>query len=242
MANVVKKTAKDMGKTESVEEVKEVAVSKEEASISSDAKRIEQLEAQIELLTKMLMNQQGANQQMMAAQAARKLDDEVTVVHLIQRDSGLKTHIQLSNMTIDFRNFGEERVLPRIVFEELVGKYRSWFEDGILAPGPEAGDIARRYGIKVSSEFGINKDLLAKLPNMDLYELEKFFESVGGVHRELILEQFRRGCIKNDPKYKDIHKLEMLNRVSNGALDSVLLDITVERKKKALEEEKRQKK
>ena len=238
MANVVKKTAKDMGKTESVEEVKEVAVSKEEASVSSDAKRIEQLEAQIELLTKMLMNQQGATQQMMAAQAARKLDDEVTVVHLIQRDSGLKTHIQLSNMTIDFRNFGEERVLPRIVFEELVGKYRSWFEDGILAPGPEA----RRYGIKVSSEFGINKDLLAKLPNMDLYELEKFFESVGSVHRELILEQFRRGCIKNDPKYKDIHKLEMLNRVSNGALDSVLLDITVERKKKALEEEKRQKK
>ena len=241
MANVVKKTAKDMGKAEVVEEAKEISVEQEKPT-SADSKRIEQLEAQIELLTKMLMNQQGLNQQSVQAQAARKIDDEVTVVHLVQRDSGLRTHIQLSNMTIDFRNFGEERVLPLMVFEELVGKYRSWFEDGILAPGPEAGDIARRYGIKVSSEFGINKDLLAKLPNMDLYELEKFFESVGSVHRELILEQFRRGCIKNDPKYKDIHKLEMLNRVSNGALDSVLLDITVERKKKALEEEKLQKK
>ena len=163
MANVVKKTAKDMGKAEVVEEAKEISVEQEKPT-SADSKRIEQLEAQIELLTKMLMNQQGLNQQSVQAQAARKIDDEVTVVHLVQRDSGLRTHIQLSNMTIDFRNFGEERVLPLMVFEELVGKYRSWFEKGILAPGPEAGDVARRYGLKVSTDFGVNKERSQTIP------------------------------------------------------------------------------
>ena len=238
MANVVKKTAKDMGKAEVVEEAKEISVEQEKPT-SADSKRIEQLEAQIELLTKMLMNQQGLNQQSVQAQAARKIDDEVTVVHLVQRDSGLRTHIQLSNMTIDFRNFGEERVLPLMVFEELVGKYRSWFEKGILAPGPEAGDVARRYGLKVSTDFGVNKELIQKIPYMSLIELEEFYESVGQAHRDFILEQFRRGCVNKDPKYKDIHKLEMLNRISNGALDSVLLDITVERKRESMEKQKK---
>lgn len=238
MANVVKKTAKDMGKAEVVEEAKEILVEQEKPT-SADSKRIEQLEAQIELLTKMLMSQQGLNQQSVQAQAARKIDDEVTVVHLVQRDSGLRTHIQLSNMTIDFRNFGEERVLPLMVFEELVGKYRSWFEKGILAPGPEAGDVARRYGLKVSTDFGVNKELIQKIPYMSLIELEEFYESVGQAHRDFILEQFRRGCVTKDPKYKDIHKLEMLNRISNGALDSVLLDITVERKRESMEKQKK---
>lgn len=238
MANVVKKTAKDMGKAEVVEEAKEISVEQEKPT-SADSKRIEQLEAQIELLTKMLMNQQGLNQQSVQAQAARKIDDEVTVVHLVQRVSGLRTHIQLSNMTIDFRNFGEERVLPLMVFEELVGKYRSWFEKGILAPGPEADDIARRYGLKVSTDFGVNKELIQKIPYMSLIELEEFYESVGQAHRDFILEQFRRGCVNKDPKYKDIHKLEMLNRISNGALDSVLLDITVERKRESMEKQKK---
>lgn len=238
MANVVKKTAKDMGKAEVVEEKEEISVEREKP-VSAENKRIEQLEAQIELLTKMLMNQQGIGQQSAPAQAARKIDDEVTVVHLVQRDSGLRTHIKLSNMTIDFRNFGEERVLPLMVFEELVGKYRSWFEKGILAPGPEAGDVARRYGLKVSTDFGVSKELIQKIPYMSLIELEEFYESVGQAHRDFILEQFRRGCVNKDPKYKDIHKLEMLNRISNGALDSVLLDITVERKRESMEKQKK---
>lgn len=238
MANVVKKTAKDMGKAEVVEEKEEILVEREKP-VSAENKRIEQLEAQIELLTKMLMNQQGIGQQSAPAQAARKIDDEVTVVHLVQRDSGLRTHIKLSNMTIDFRNFGEERVLPLMVFEELVGKYRSWFEKGILAPGPEAGDVARRYGLKVSTDFGVSKELIQKIPYMSLIELEEFYESVGQAHRDFILEQFRRGCVNKDPKYKDIHKLEMLNRISNGALDSVLLDITVERKRESMEKQKK---
>lgn len=230
MANVTKKTASEMGKevpqTEAEERRIIVGASAESAR---DNARIEQLEAQIKLLTQMLM----ANQSAAATSQKSKLDDTVTVVHMVERAPGLRTHIELSNMTIDFVSFGETRVLPRMVFEELVGKYREWFRRGIIAPGPEAGDVAKLYDLKVSTQMGIDASAIKKIPQMSVYELEDFYEKLGQTHRDFILEMFRRGCTENKPDFKNIHKIEMLNRVSGGALDSVLGDFKVEQQRAA---------
>lgn len=230
MANVTKKTASEMGKEVPQTEVEErkiiVGASTESAR---DNARIEQLEAQIKLLTQMLM----ANQSAAATSQKSKLDDTVTVVHMVERAPGLRTHIELSNMTIDFVSFGETRVLPRMVFEELVGKYREWFRRGIIAPGPEAGDVAKLYDLKVSTQMGIDASAIKKIPQMSVYELEDFYEKLGQTHRDFILEMFRRGCTENKPDFKNIHKIEMLNRVSGGALDSVLGDFKVEQQRAA---------
>lgn len=230
MANVTKKTASEMGKEVPQTEVEErriiVGASTESAR---DNARIEQLEAQIKLLTQMLM----ANQSAAATSQKSKLDDTVTVVHMVERAPGLRTHIELSNMTIDFVSFGETRVLPRMVFEELVGKYREWFRRGIIAPGPEAGDVAKLYDLKVSTQMGIDASAIKKIPKMSVYELEDFYEKLGQTHRDFILEMFRRGCAENKPDFKNIHKIEMLNRVSGGALDSVLGDFKVEQQRAA---------
>lgn len=230
MANVTKKTASEMGKEVPQTEVEErriiVGASAESAR---DNARIEQLEAQIKLLTQMLM----ANQSAAATSQKSKLDDTVTVVHMVERAPGLRTHIELSNMTIDFVSFGETRVLPRMVFEELVGKYREWFRRGIIAPGPEAGDVAKLYDLKVSTQMGIDASAIKKIPKMSVYELEDFYEKLGQTHRDFILEMFRRGCAENKSDFKNIHKIEMLNRVSGGALDSVLGDFKVEQQRAA---------
>lgn len=230
MANVTKKTASEMGKEVPQAEAEEqriiVGASAESAR---DNARIEQLEAQIKLLTQMLM----ANQSAAATSQKSKLDDTVTVVHMVERAPGLRTHIELSNMTIDFVSFGETRVLPRMVFEELVGKYREWFRRGIIAPGPEAGDVAKLYDLKVSTQMGIDASAIKKIPKMSVYELEDFYEKLGQTHRDFILEMFRRGCAENKPDFKNIHKIEMLNRVSGGALDSVLGDFKVEQQRAA---------
>ena len=232
MANIAKKAPQDMGRVsevntaETVEETTaEIPAEETVESVFLADDRVAKLEAQIELLTQMLMSQKAAAA---VAPAKSKLDDEVTVVHTFQCAPGLRTHIVLSNMTIDFRDFGEERTLPRMVFEELIGKYRHWFEQGILAPGPEAGDVAKLYNLKVSTQLGFSKDTLKKIPKMSVYELEDLFTKLGETHRGVILEMFRRGCLEKNPDYKDIHKIEMLNRVSKGALDSVLGDIKYE--------------
>lgn len=230
MANVTKKTASEMGKeVPQVEAEEKRIIVGASAESARDNARIEQLEAQIKLLTQMLM----ANQSAAATSQKSKLDDTVTVVHMVERAPGLRTHIELSNMTIDFVSFGETRVLPRMVFEELVGKYREWFRRGIIAPGPEAGDVAKLYDLKVSTQMGIDASAIKKIPKMSVYELEDFYEKLGQTHRDFILEMFRRGCAENKPDFKNIHKIEMLNRVSGGALDSVLGDFKVEQQRAA---------
>lgn len=226
MANNTKKLPQDMGKVTMTEEVEKISPVGDSDTAETSDDKIAKLEAQIALLTQMFMSQKGVAPATPAA--SKKMDDEVTIVHTFQCAPGLRTHIELSNMTIDFRDFGEERTLPRMYFEELIGKYRSWFEKGILAPGPEAGDIAKLYNLKVSTQIGFSADTLKKLSGLSVYELETLFTKLNPTHREVILEIFRRGCLEKNPAYKDIHKLEMLNRVSGGALDSVLGDIKYE--------------
>ena len=226
MANNTKKLPQDMGKVTMNDELEKISPVEDSGMAETSDDKIAKLEAQIALLTQMFMTQKGVVPA--APAASKKMDDEVTIVHTFQCAPGLRTHIELSNMTIDFRDFGEERTLPRMYFEELIGKYRSWFEKGILAPGPEAGDIAKLYNLKVSTQIGFSADTLKKLSGLSVYELETLFTKLNPTHREVILEMFRRGCLEKNPAYKDIHKLEMLNRVSGGALDSVLGDIKYE--------------
>lgn len=236
MANVTKKAPHEIGKKVELEGNESLTKAQEEETVApqipekaQNDSRIEQLEAQIKLLTQMLM----ANQSAAATSQKSKLDDTVTVVHMIERAPGLRTHIELSNMTIDFVSFGETRVLPRMIFEELIGKYREWFRKGIIAPGPEAGDVAKLYDLKVSTQMGIDASAIKKIPKMSVYELEDLYEKLGQTHRDFILEMFRRGCAENKPDFKNIHKIEMLNRVSSGALDSVLGDFKVEQQRAA---------
>ena len=79
--------------------------------------------------------------------ANRKADREVTVMHNMEMNGGLTTHIVLSSVTIDFRHVGEQRILTWQQFEECVSKYHSFFDKGILMLGPEDGELAERYGV-----------------------------------------------------------------------------------------------
>ena len=201
--------------------------------------KIAALEAQIKMLTDLLMAQQTAQATAPAAQpAAGKRFEEVTVVHMVERAEGLRTHIELSHMTIDFRKFGEERTLSLMDFEELVGKYRSFFERGILAVGDGEVDVAKRYSIKVTTEYPINRDLIKKLGTMSMTELEELYTKLGEGHRKFILEQWRRKCLQNNPNFKDIRKLEVLNRLSDGAMESVILDMRTQSEKEKIDDAK----
>lgn len=197
---------------------------------SAQNEKIAALEAQVKMLTELLMAQQGATQQVVVPS---RMNEEVTVVHLVENADGLRTHIELSNMTIDFRKFGEERTLPLMVFEELVGKYRSFFERGVLAVGDSNVDIAKRYGLKVTTQYPLNRELIDRLGAMSMTELEELYNKLGDGHRKFILEQWRRKCLQKNPAFRDIRKLEVLNRLSDGAMDSVMLDIRMEGAKKS---------
>lgn len=194
-----------------------------------EALRLEfaELKAQKELLMKLLMEKSGTSAPVTITNA---LNNEYTLVHLVERIPGCTTHIELSNITIDMSAFGEERILDRRQCEEVAGKYRKWFEKGIIAFGADGEELASRFGLKSVNDYSyINKNFVKQLGGLSLIELENLWNKLCEGHKKFIIEYFKRGVVKGDPAFKDIHKIELLNRLSKGAMSGTTLDFERER-------------
>lgn len=196
--------------------------------------QLAELKAQNELLMKMLMEKSG---QTVQAASTSALNSEYKLIHLVERAPGLTTHIELSNTTIDMSSFGEERTLDRRQCEELAGKYRGLFEKGIIAFGADGDDLSAKFGLKNINDYSyLNKDFVKQLGGLSYTELENLWNKLCEGHRKFVIEYFKRGVLNKDPALSDIHKIELLNRLSNGAMSGTTLDLERERERKAATE------
>lgn len=195
------------------------------------------LAAQNELLMKMFMELKNSTQQnnVQATPVANDLwTGSYTLVHLVDVVPGATTHIELSNTTIDMSAFGEERLLTRAQCEELAGKYRRWFERGIIAFGANAEKLAENFNLKTVKDYSyLSKDFVERLGILSLSDLESLYNKVSKGHKDFIIQYFKRKIVDGDPAFKNIHKVEMLNRVSEGAMEGALLDLQREKEKGA---------
>lgn len=235
----VKKTA--VAEDSNVEEKVEVAAQPAAVADDKDAK-IAALEASLaqmqEFMKVMMANMNNKPTETNSAKDA--LFRYVTVVHLVDRAPGLSTHIELSNgVILDFRTFGEEHTFTVQQAEELASKYRSWFDLGIFAFGADADDLAKRLNLRTVTQYSFaGSDFLSRLPELDLYQLKELWDKMGQGHREFLIEYFKRKILSKDPAFDDIDKIELLNRLSNGGMEGVLLD----RKNAAIKAEEASKK
>lgn len=222
MAYTTKKDGATVTKTEKITEKTTNNAEMEEFKL-----QLAQLQAQNEMLMKMLMEKNGTPAQVTVTNT---LNNEYTLVHLVDRMPGCTTHIELSNITIDMTAFGEERILDRRQCEEIAGKYRKWFEKGIIAFGADGEELASRFGLKSIKDYSyINKDFVKQLGGLSLIELENLWNKLCEGHKKFVIEYFKRGVVKGDPAFKDIHKIELLNRLSKGAMSGTTLDFERER-------------
>lgn len=221
----VKKTA--VAEDSNVEEKVEVAAQPAAVTDDKDAK-IAALEASLaqmqEFMKVMMANMNNKPTETNSAKDA--LFRYVTVVHLVDRAPGLSTHIELSNgVILDFRTFGEEHTFTVQQAEELASKYRSWFDLGIFAFGADADDLAKRLNLRTVTQYSFaGSDFLSRLPELDLYQLKELWDKMGQGHKEFLIEYFKRKILTKDPAFDDIDKIELLNRLSNGGMEGVLLD------------------
>ena len=208
-----------------------VVENKDNTEIEELKSAVEALKAQNELLLKMLANN-GVNNT--PVQVPNSLAQEFTLVHLIERAPGLSTHIELSNTTIDMNAFGEERVLDLRQAEEICGKYRKFFDRGIIAFGKDGEKLASRFGLKSVKDYAyINKDFVRQLGGLSTIELENLWNKLSEDHRKFIIEYFKRKIVENDPAFKNIHKVVLLNKLSGGAMSGTTLDFQREAEEEA---------
>lgn len=197
-----------------------------EAKIEEQSNQVNQLSEMVKMLTGLLANANTNKQE------KNSLLDEVKIVHLVERDSGLSTHIELSNRKIDMHKFGEERTLDRREAEELCGRHRKFFELGIIAFGAGSEEFAKKFGLKSVTQYEyIESGFVERLGRLSPIELEDLYGKLCQGHKAFIIEYFKRKISENDPAFKNAQKIEVLNRLSDGAMSGVLLDMRVERER-----------
>lgn len=184
--------------------------------------KIKMLEQQMETLMAMFKNMNNA--------VAPSLNNErIKIVHLVDRAEGLSTFIQLSNLEISLRFFGEERNLSIPQFEELVGKYRSWFTSGIIAVHSDYEDLAQHYGLETNKGYPMSSDFFKTIQTKSMADIEDIYPRLPEAGKDSLIGYWVREARKGTPYFADIRSLEVLNRLSDGAVTQVIAELNAKR-------------
>lgn len=209
----------------------EEVVEKEVKTTPAKEDKVSELESKLAEMQKMLeamMANKPAEEP--AKKSSYNLNEEVKIIHLVDRAPGLSTYMQVGNMEYALRSFGEERVLTIQQFEALIGKYRKWFEMGMLAVSAGYEEIATRYGLKTAAGYPINSEFLQNLGNVSFDEIERVYNRLPKAGQDSLISYWNRKIIEGDLNYKDRRKVESLNRLSGGALEQTLRVLNLEAK------------
>ena len=168
--------------------------------------------AELEAKLKLAENQSVENEQPKKV-AKQKNDDYVTLVYC----SDSLGYAKISSMEFNFTRFGEEFRIPRYQFDELVGKYRNWFERGVLAVSSEDVEVAIAKGIPTVDEFSVDYKKLASIGKMSVPEIEKLWNETDKLeHKRSMVTFVKRKFIEGDPKFRNREKVDLFNRLTDG--------------------------
>lgn len=215
MANI-KKTVKD-----------EVVVEKNTTTSSNDELKImleamsQQFKAMQEMNETLLKENQNLKENLLNTKAtSNKDDDKVYVVHLRDmRDTGLTTHISLSNTSRDLTIFGETVSFSVNDFQELVSKYRGFFEKGIIAVDAKNFEYAEQYRLPVydsKTQVNFTAETFTKLGTMSNKELTELFDKLSYPNQQRILEYWLGKCYEKDTNFLNREKMAFLDRLSDS--------------------------
>ena len=152
--------------------------------------------------------------------------DVIKIVHLQEPAQGLTTHIVLSDTTRDLRRLGDIININRSQAEELVGKYLSFFENGVLAIDISCMEFAEEYSLPIydkQTKELYNAKKLESAGTMSNKELQEFFESLSFTAQNQFLSFWLTKCYVKDPKFYNREKLSFLNKISDSDVFSAII-------------------
>ncbi|MBO7732389.1 MAG: hypothetical protein J6S67_07545 [Methanobrevibacter sp.] len=176
------------------------------------------LEAQIaELQAQLLAAQQQIAQQIPVATAPTVTvsapNTDVSVVYC----SDSLGFAKISNMELHFNRYGEEFVMSRTQFDELVGKYRKWFDRGVLAVSYRNVDVAAAKGLKTDKEMFLDAKKLESIGVMSAGQLEMLWNSLENhTQKESVVSYYKRKFIEGANGFVNREKVDLLNRLTDG--------------------------
>lgn len=141
-----------------------------------------------------------------------------TDVH-IKYMSDSEGYLEVNAIKLNCSRYGEEFTLTRQDADALVGKYRRWFDRGILAVSPVDVEFAAGKGVRTSDEYALSPEKLNSIGKMSCAQIEKLWGELNDEHKLSLVTYFKRMFIEGkDKTYQDREKIDCLNRLTKGGL------------------------
>ena len=157
------------------------------------------------------------------------IPNKVRVYHLIEMLGGTTTHIELSGTKRALTRMGELMTLDVNDFEELVGKYRNFFDAGILAIGADSVSYATLYDLPIydnETKALLNSKKLKEVVNYSQDRLKEFYNSLSENMQEQFLSYWLGKVYEKAKGYYDVEKMRWLDSMSgSSAFAPIILEI-----------------
>lgn len=213
-------------KTKAMEKDKSIMKTNTDVGSSFDDITKEDLLRQILELKAQLDNNK---QEQSVSYVTSKMDKPCTIIHLLDCPVGLMTTLLVDGKTYTFTKFGEKKTLRFSIMEQLCSKYRDYFARGVFMLGNDCGDVYEEFGIE-PDKMPMSVSQYKKMASLPDDEFEKLLTNMHEKHRIQITHEWVSRYYSGDDSYGNIQKIYILNKLSNGALDSFLEDVMKGRK------------
>jgi len=176
--------------------------------------QVAQLMEQVKILTSAL-NATAQSSNVVTTPTAVNSNSDVSLVYM---SDSLGVIRYGNGIELNCTRFGEEFVITRSAFDEIVGRYRKWFDAGMLAVSYKNVDVAAAKGVRTDKEYALSAEKLHDLGKISVQDIEKLWEeNPTEAHRLSIVTYFKRKFIEGkESGFRDRSRVDCLNRLTNG--------------------------
>jgi len=159
------------------------------------------------------------------AKTANPGGDYVTLVYLSDSPGILN---KVPGITLRCTHYGEEFSLPRYQFDQIVGVYRPWFDEGILAVSRDDIGVAAKKGLRTQDEYALKPSVLNRLGTMSIDELKKTWKACVNENERLsMIFYYKRKFIEGkEPGFRETERVLAMNALTNQGFAREAIEIS----------------
>lgn len=191
-----------------------------------------QLKASQDMNAKMMQMMQQMQEQLLKFQTASSASpvsaataSDITLVYASASPGYL--FVEGSGLSLHCTRYGETFALSRSQLDALVGKYRAWFDEGILALADKDASVAAEKGVYTFSQLKLGVSTLGRLGHMTASELEELWGSLTmESQKESLVLFYKQKFIEGAEGYRDRSKVDMFNRLTNNGFSRESIEVS----------------
>lgn len=153
-----------------------------------------------------------------------RMDTLCTVIHLRDCFPNLPTTVKINGVTHFFTNFGETKMFRWQDLSTLIAVYRDFFTRGVLALGADC-DVFKNEIPSDLMRVALPPVFYNEMASMPLDKFEYYLNQLNASQRVQVATTWRHRYMSKKNGYRDIEKIKVLSKATDGSLKDLLVEI-----------------